>query len=161
MKSLIHRTAVLLIIFVAISTLGLGQKPNKNDPNAWWVNTPGAPIIFDFKLIKNVLLEDKYKRKYWFGLKNRSSQPVTDYSIGCVVRDGRNYKVVKRFYGNEITDGGYGPNFFWHFNPDDPTKDETSGQRLCQDLKVAIVKVGFMNGSFWSLPGALLVKPSF
>jgi hypothetical protein len=160
MKSLIHRTAILPIIFVAISAVVLGQKPNRNDPNAWWVNIADAPVIFDFKPIKNVLLEDMYKRRYWFGLKNRSSKAVTDYSIGCVGRDGRNYKVVKRFYANTITDGGYGPNSFWHFNPDDPTKDETSGQRLCKDLKVAIVKVGFMDGSSWSLPGALLVKPS-
>lgn len=159
---MIKRLYTLMILLAVVPSFGMTQRPNRDDPNAWWVNVPSAPIIFDYQPIKNSLLEGMYKRKYWFGLRNRSSKAVIDYSIGCVIPAGKGYKVVKRFYGSTISDGGYGRNFFWAaFDASDPDKDERYGKGLCKDSKVAVVKVGFMDNSYWSVPGAILVKPSF
>jgi hypothetical protein len=154
MNNISHWCPVIILLAIA-PIFSVAQKLNKDDTNTWWLNVPSAPIIFDFKPIKNPLLEDLYKREYWFGLRNRSSKAVSEYSLGCVVEEGKDLKVVKRFYANTITDGGYGHDFFWSaFDASDPLKDERYGRAACKKSRVAVVRVVFIDNSSWSLPGA-------
>ncbi len=153
MKSIILSFIIFLLAFPCLAQRD--EKPDKNDPNGWWVNIPSAPVIFDFKPIKNVLLESMYKRKYWFKLRNHSAKSISIYWLGCVIQEGNNFKVTKRFYGSSISDGGYGHNFTWSaFDASDPAKDEAIGKATCKDSKVTVVKVSFIDGTSWAVPYA-------
>ena len=158
----------IAVLLLCLPLLCLAKKPSRHAQNSWWLNVPHAPIIFDYEPIKNVLLEDLYKRKYWFGLRNRSSKPVSSYSLGCVVQNGRSFTIVNRWFA-QLSEHGHPHNAFWNlFEPSyDPVEDQTTGRHLCTaDSKLALVQVDFVDfsdhaRSSWIIPGAVFVEPGF
>jgi hypothetical protein len=149
-------TLIVSLVLMAWAHPCIGQEATSHSTETWWFNFSSSPLIFDTPRYRT---DENY---FHVGLRNRSSKYITDYDFGCVVQNGTNVTVTKRFWGGSITDGGYRPKSFWPpFGPKDTDKDEGHAKSMCKSSKIAVVWVVFDGGGYWSAPGIVRLKRSF
>jgi hypothetical protein len=122
----------------------------------WFFNSPASPLAIERReMPKN--LQANFGRTSWLGLANRSSQRIVRYDVGCVIENQGRVKVLNTLFWVAISEGGTAPG---HFSPGifrhgDPAQDEQDSSRACKGSRLAVVLVGFGDGSIWTANGSV------
>jgi len=141
LRLLIYSTLAVSGLFSCLGVIGQVQQADLHKDDTFWVNLPSCPLRISLSANNRFLTLD-----------NHSDKQVLRYRLGCVVEEQGKYRVLRKMKVERT-----------NLVPVDPANDKISFEsldphkefsKMCKKGagRLAVIEVGFIDGSTWKAP---------
>ena len=129
--------AIILLLGIALGTASSfpSREPTFLREDEWWANLPSSPLV---------MLGSPSKRDV--SLENRSGDIIISYTMGCVIRTGTRWRVLRKLRRTN-TNLEPGKALLNSASTYARSREECSERKA----KLALVEVYFADGTTWML----------
>lgn len=139
-----HSYGAVLLLLVAGVMLSISQahQTDKAISEEWWINLPSSPLRIA-----------RTPNGRLMTLSNHSSNRITQYQLGCVIKESDKVKVVCKMNRQKTdllpADSVKGEVYFESLDSREKHKERCDKK----NAKLAVVEVIFADGSVWKVDG--------